>query len=291
MKTNRFFKYTLYEKPFTLLLFFVLIVFNLITFITPLIYVLIKSFQSNDNSLLFNYSTILNDKYLWISLGNSVLYSTLSVLFQITLGIVSAWVIQYYWRYKISVLLMVIFFMPYSVPSAVGILGWKFLINEKGIISQIISSLFHAPGNYLFTDGAFFTLLIISIWQFYPFVFISVTAKLRKFPPGLINNSLLDTKNEWQRFRYIIFPALKPVIISVTILRLIFMFTKFDTPYLLFGENNYSSVNLLPLYINKQIPMIYADTFAALASSVIMILVILLSYMTYNKIFKARINV
>ncbi len=99
------------------------------------------------------------------------------------------------------------------------------------------------------SEGAFISLVVISVWQFYPFVLLTMLARLHRIPKELIKSSILDGASCIQRYRYVLLPQLKGAIIAVTILRLAFMFTKFDTPFLFIGNASNTNINLIPFYI------------------------------------------
>lgn len=228
----------------------------------------------------FELDLLVNDTKFLLSLGNSLAYSLITVILQVILGLISAWYFQYYSNYKAAPLIMIILFMPYAVPSALAILGWRFLLEENGIISQIFIQ-FGARGNFLLTDFAFYTLIIVSVWQFYPFAFLAFTAKLKELGKPLLYNSFLDSRNDYERFSYFIYPQLKPIILSVVVLRLLFMMTKFDTPFLLFNTTTDVSINLLPLYIRENI----FNDFMLYSAAVSTIALIYLIYRILIKLF------
>ncbi len=104
-------------------------------------------------------------------------------------------------------------------------------------------------------DWIFWTLVIVSVWQFFPFVFLSLLAGMRRIPPTLYRNAELDGAHPLHQFAFVTLPSIKGTLITVIILRFAFMFTKFDTPWLLVGGTANDAVETLPIYVYRNMGM------------------------------------
>jgi multiple sugar transport system permease protein len=65
----------------------------------------------------------------------------------------------------------------------------------------------------------------------HPFVAISLLAGLQTISPSLYEAALLDGSTAWQRFRFITFPLLLPILAIVMTFSIIFTFTDFQLVY------------------------------------------------------------
>ena len=78
--------------------------------------------------------------------------------------------------------------------------------------------------------GARTAILIADIWQWTPFMFIVLVAALESQPVEPIEAATVDGANPWQIFRYITWPAILPVSMTLILIRLIEAFKIVDLP-------------------------------------------------------------
>ena len=76
-------------------------------------------------------------------------------------------------------------------------------------------------------------LIILSVWTFFPFVLVNVLARLQTIPPELYDAARVDGASAVRQFFHVTLPQLRNVLLIVLLLRGIWMFTKFDVPWLL----------------------------------------------------------
>src|SRR5574342_265684 len=70
--------------------------------------------------------------------------------------------------------------------------------------------------------------IFVAVWQFFPFVVISLLARLQTIDLQLYEAAAIDGANAWRRLRHITLPELRHVLYVIVLLRTFFMFTKFD---------------------------------------------------------------
>jgi len=75
------------------------------------------------------------------------------------------------------------------------------------------------------------TLLLVDTWQWTPFVFIVVYARLQALPQEVFEAGEVDGANWLQRLRYLTLPLLAPAILFAAIFRGIDAFRTFDLVY------------------------------------------------------------
>ena len=78
--------------------------------------------------------------------------------------------------------------------------------------------------------GARTAILIADIWQWTPFMFIVLVAALESQPIEPLEAATVDGANHWQIFRYITWPAILPVSMTLILIRLIEAFKIIDLP-------------------------------------------------------------
>lgn len=211
--------------------------------LTPAVYVLFQSFVKGCSG----YAAVLTDQHFSDSLWISLRYTAITVTAQLFLGTMAAVLIHHLGT--TSKLVTIGLFAPYAIPSIVAVLSWKFLIEDQGLYAELINTLFGISKTAWKTELAFWSLCLISIWQFYPFVFVSVLARLRNIPQNLYRAAQLDGAGFWSQFRVVTLPQISATLFAVTIVRIAFMFTKFDTAWLFAGKTVVGDVRVLPIYV------------------------------------------
>ncbi len=78
--------------------------------------------------------------------------------------------------------------------------------------------------------GARTAILIGDIWQWTPFMFIVLVAALESQPVEPVEAATVDGANSWQIFRYITWPAILPVSMTLILIQLIEAFKIVDLP-------------------------------------------------------------
>ena len=93
------------------------------------------------------------------------------------------------------------------------------------------------------------SLVLTSVWQFFPFVVVTYLARLQTIPPELYEAARVDGASAWRRFLHVTLPQTAAVLFVIVLLRSIWMFTKFDTVWLLAGESGVGRyIRTLPVY-------------------------------------------
>jgi multiple sugar transport system permease protein len=78
--------------------------------------------------------------------------------------------------------------------------------------------------------GARTAILIADVWQWTPFMFIVLIAALESQSIEPLEAAIVDGANPWQTFRYITWPAILPVTMTLILIRMIEAFKIVDLP-------------------------------------------------------------
>jgi multiple sugar transport system permease protein len=197
-----------------------------------------------------NYLYILNDPEFWASVWRGSVYAIATIVLQIVLGVGTALVLNEAFPGRNLVRSIVIF--PYVVPTVIAVILWKWLLNSQfGLINYMLETtgVVDQPISFMGRNWIMVSLIIVSVWQFFPFVVIGVLARLQTIPQELYDAAAVDGANAVQRFFYVTLPQLMSVLFVIVLLRSIWMFTKFDTPWLMIqGGGAETYIRTLPIY-------------------------------------------
>jgi len=207
--------------------------------IFPLLYSLRNSFTdlgiSRDSGQwvgLDNYVAILNDPFFWNAAGNTAIMVGASVVIQVCLG--TALALFFNQKLRGSWFVRGALILPMLLTPIVVGLMWRAMLNpDWGIVNWLIEQIGLQPINWLgSTEWAMRTLVIADTWQWTPFVFLIVYARLQGLPGHVLEAAQVDGAGRWATFRTIILPLLAPAIAFAAIFRGIDAFRSFD---LVFG--------------------------------------------------------
>jgi multiple sugar transport system permease protein len=235
---------------------------------------------------LGNYVRLVRDPEFWRSVWLGVVYASSTTALQILLGVASALILHRSFRWRTAVRALVLF--PYMIPTIVAVIVWRWLFNELyGLVDYLLVAwgLVRQPIVWLGVDHIMSSLIAMSVWQFTPFVTVSVLARLQTIPLELYEAARVDGASAWARFRYVTLPQLRAVMFVVILLRGIWMFTKFDTVWL-WGEGAGagSEIKTLPIYTYMRTFTYYQAGFGA-ALSVIMFVMLMAATALYFRFF------
>ena len=236
---------------------------------------------------LANYVAIAQDEEFWRSLRLGLVYSLSTIALQLVLGVGAALVLHQSFPGRGLVRALTIF--PYVVPTVIAVVIWKWLLNAQfGLVNHALEAagLIDAPISWMGREWIMVSLILVSVWQFFPFVVLAVLARLQTIPPELYEAAKVDGANALSRFIHVTLPQLASVLFVVVLLRSIWMFTKFDTPWLMIqGGGAESYIRTLPVYT-------YQRTFAwyeagrGSAMAVIMFLMLVAAAALYFRLWR-----
>jgi multiple sugar transport system permease protein len=235
---------------------------------------------------LGNYLAIARDVEFWESLWRGVIYAASTTVLQLVFGLAAALVLHRSFHGRTVIRALVLF--PYMIPTIVAVIVWRWLFNETyGLVDHVLlrAGLIGEPIVWLGVDHIMSSLVAMSVWQFTPFVIVTVLARLQTIPPELYEAARVDGASAWARFRHVTLPQLRAVLFVVVLLRSIWMFTKFDTVWL-WGEGAGAGreIKTLPIYAYMRTFTYYQAGFGA-ALAVIMFLMLMAATMVYFGLF------
>lgn len=201
---------------------------------------------------LGNYQTLLASDDFQRSLWLTVLYAVLTVGLQTVLGVAVALLLHR--QFKGRGFVRMVGMLPFMTPAIVVALVWRWLLDPSaGAYSWVISTFWAGESvpNFLSPAWIFGSLVVVSLWMYTPFVVINALARLQTIDPSTIEAAMMDGANAWKRFWYVTLPELKSVLLTLVLLRFMFMFTKFDIVYLFGGTGK--EVRTLPLLTYQRI--------------------------------------
>ena len=196
---------------------------------------------------LENYISLWNDSVFWLAVFNTVFYTSVASVIKFGLGLWLAILLNQNIRFKS--LMRAILLLPWIVPTTLSAIAFWWLYDSQfSIISWVLVKLGLIDTYIDFlgqTWNARFSVIAANIWRGIPFVAISLLAGLQTISPSLYEAAMLDGASAWQRFRYITFPMMMPILAIVMTFSIIFTFTDFQLVYAITRGGPVNSTHLL----------------------------------------------
>jgi multiple sugar transport system permease protein len=179
----------------------------------------------------------------------TIAYATITATSQCLLGTVAALAVHGIRRRWLRHAFAGLFIIPYAAPSFAGILGWKFLLGDATPLARLVAWCAKIEGtDVLGTDRTSFAILcVVSIWQFFPFVFFFIYCRLLAVSRDILRCAAIEGLNRLQRLAVIFLPQIIPAVAGLFIIRVLFMFSKYDTAALLGGSGLVRGLRVLPI--------------------------------------------
>ena len=238
---------------------------------------------------LRHYRYFASDPEFWSSFYYGCVYAGATMVLQLGVGVPAALLLNEAFRGRNLLRGIVLF--PYMIPTIVAVILWKWLLNDSyGLVNYLLlqSGAARAPVAWLGPDHIMTALIVTSVWQFFPFVVVTYLARLQTIAPELYEAATVDGASAWRRFLHVTLPQTASVLFVIVLLRSIWMFTKFDTVWLLAGEGGVSRyVRTLPVYAySRSFTYLQAGMGASLA--VIMFAMLLAATAIYFRLFRTE---
>ncbi|HZP38135.1 MAG TPA: sugar ABC transporter permease [Methylomirabilota bacterium] len=238
---------------------------------------------------LRHYRYFATDPEFWSSFYYGCVYAGATMVLQLGVGVPAALLLNEAFRGRTLLRGVVLF--PYMIPTIVAVILWKWLLNDSyGLVNYLLlqSGAARAPVAWLGPDHIMTALIVTSVWQFFPFVVVTYLARLQTIAPELYEAATVDGASAWRRFLHVTLPQTASVLFVIVLLRSIWMFTKFDTVWLLAGEGGVSRyIRTLPVYAySRSFTYLQAGMGAALA--VIMFAMLLVATAIYFRLFRTE---
>jgi len=165
---------------------------------------------------------------------------------------------------RIKGLFRLIFFLAVLAPSVGVAIMWSYIYHpQRGLLNGILTALSgKLVGISWITDPDLFFLgipvallavIVAYLWQDLGYNLVIFIAALQSIPESLRDAARIDGVSDWQMFRYITIPLLKPTILLVCVLTMISSFQVFDIIQVMTeggGPNELTRVMVIDIYNN-----------------------------------------
>jgi N,N'-diacetylchitobiose transport system permease protein len=201
-----------------------------------------------------NYTSILQDSVFWHTLLRTVVFTVANVVLTIVLGTLLAQLLVRVSTWA-RVLLTSGLVLVWSMPVVVAVQVWTWMTNfQNGVVNYILTELhvgdFSQHDWYATTFSQLSLTTALIVWGALPFVVITLYAGLAQVPAELVEAAEIDGARSWRIFKDVTMPVLKPILLILTSLSILWDFGVFTQVYLLIGPGHLTPANyLMGIYV------------------------------------------
>lgn len=182
---------------------------------------------------------------------NTIYWVLGSIVFQVILGTLAAILLNQ--QFPGRSIVRSITLIPWVVPGIVAATTWAWMFHtEFGIINYMLTSadIVAQPIGWLTNrDTVMPVLIAINVWKLFPFVAIMVLAGLQAIPADLYEAAKVDGASFWQEVWHVTLPQVRPVIVAVTLLLVIWGLNSITLIYAITGGGPANRTMITPIQI------------------------------------------
>ena len=202
---------------------------------------------------LDNYRELVTDSYLWTVVARSMAFCLVNAGVTLAFGLFIALVMARMSGW-VRVAVQTSLLLAWAMPVVAAMTVWQFLFDTQyGIVNWLAV---HLGGDFdghswLLQPLSFFLVAtIVVVWMSVPFVAFTMYAALTQVAQELIEAAEIDGASARQRFRYVVLPTIRPVLLIVLLLQVIWDLRVFTQIYTLQQAGGITrETNLLGTYI------------------------------------------
>jgi raffinose/stachyose/melibiose transport system permease protein len=182
-----------------------------------------------------NYTRAFHDPDLREALWHNLIWFVLFLIVPSALGLLGAFLLSRITRFQM--LFRTIYFIPYVTASVVNAAVWKMLLNPTNGVGVGLSHI----GIPFLKNVSFFgdpNLALYSVnfvvdWHWWGFLAVIYLAAMQGVDGSLYDAAKVDGANAWREFRHITIPGIRPTLVFMGLMTVIWSLKVFDYVYII----------------------------------------------------------
>ncbi len=204
---------------------------------------------------LDNYRALITDAYLWKVLVRTVVFCLVNAAVTMVLGLGIALLMRLM-AGPVRLLVQGGLLLAWAMPVVASLTVWQWLFDTQyGVVNWTLSRLgadYEGHSWLLDPLSFFFVATVIVVWMSVPFVAFTGYAALTQVSEDLTEAAALDGASAWRRLRHVVLPSIRPVLLIVGLLQIIWDLRVFTQIYVLQKAGGVTrDTNLLGTYIYR----------------------------------------
>ena len=201
-----------------------------------------------------NFKELLADRFFWGALRHTIVFAVAATAGTVGLGLFLAVVISR--RVPGHRLYRFAFYLPVMLPMTVTAALWARIYETNyGLLNTFLRTVglgvFAQPW-LASIDLSLGSIIAVAVWQYAGFPMIVLLAAIEAIPEDLHHAATLDGASEWQRLRYLTVPMIRPVLVSISVIQVIFSLKVFDLVWVMTKGGPGESSAVLGTYLYRR---------------------------------------
>ncbi|MFF4959436.1 carbohydrate ABC transporter permease [Streptomyces sp. NPDC001222] len=242
-------------------------------------------FQPAESVGFANFTDVLGDGEFWAVVLRTIVFAVGCVVFTMVVGMLIALLLQQVSGW-VKTLINIALVAGWGMPVVVATTVFKWLFDsDYGVFNALLSKLpgVEMIGHNWFASGpqGLAVIMLLVVWGAVPFVVITLSAGLTQVPKELQEAARLDGAGSWGVFRHVTLPVLKPIIVMLTTLSVIWDMGVFPQVFVMRGGHPEAEFQLLTTYSYDRAFVVndYAQGSAIALLTVVLLLGVVAVYM------------
>jgi ABC-type sugar transport system permease subunit len=203
---------------------------------------------------LENFERLFRDRYFWSALGHTIVFALAATVGTVGIGFLLALAISR--RVPLHGLYRFAFYLPVMLPMTVVAALWARIYEPNyGLLNTTLSAIglgFLAHPWLGSLDLSLPAIIVVCIWQYAGFPMIVLLAAIEGIPEDLYQAAELDGASEFQRMRDLVIPMIWPVLVSISVIQIIFSLKVFDLVWVMTKGGPAESSAVLGTYLYRR---------------------------------------
>jgi ABC-type sugar transport system permease subunit len=203
---------------------------------------------------LKNYSRVIASNYFGDALRNSLLFTLIAAPSVVILGTLIALFLRR--RFLGCEVVRSVVLLPWVLPGAISAVLWVWVFHPSfGILNGILRDLGLIDASIPWLTNpqtALFAVAAAHVWTQIPFAVILLMAALSAINAETLEAAAIDCRNPAKRFRHIVFPEIKAMVVVLLVYNALTAFTSYDLVYAMTGGGPGTATTLLSFQIWRE---------------------------------------
>ena len=200
-----------------------------------------------------NFQAALENSVFWTAVRNTFVFTIGAGVMKALLGTTLAFLLVQ--PFKGRRLIRALIVIPFTLPIAVSVLGWKWMFDSQFSVLNWALSRVGLIGSYGSADWpvwlgqpglALLSVMFVNVWRGFPFSAIVLLAGMTSVSPEILEAAKVDGASFLQRFQKVIVPMIAPILFIGTAFDTVFTLSDLSIVYLLTNGGPDGATEILP---------------------------------------------
>jgi multiple sugar transport system permease protein len=201
-----------------------------------------------------NYIDLFTDRFFWKSIRVTGTYISITVVIRFVLGFFIGLLLHQ--KLHLRGLARAFMIIPWAIPDVVACLVWIQMLDfQYGIINNFLVNIHVLKGPIDWLSSLTLSLpaaMVVNVWKGTPWVAIMILAGLQNIPEDLYEAAEVDGANAVKKMINVTIPLLRPVIVSVFLLLVIWSIKDFAIIYILNRGGPVHATEVMTIFIYQK---------------------------------------